>query len=1311
MPSLFSRSRGASPLKKQNSFPTTLELDEFGRIPSRRPKRPQTPAPRDLDVPPPVPDGAFLPLSLHSRPAAPHHDYGYLSYKRHVVLGLEQVSRLVVVVANELGARGGITTPFIFSTTALDVSSSAIKKLIQAFLATCAAQTSQAAADAESRWRDEARFAGPHELGMCLRWGFARAIRSVGGHDVRGLLAWDRYVEFRNSEIAQGYPPAHFATLLDELDPLLQTLLVTLLSLLSRLTANSTSSGHTPPTLSPLFGPLLFGLGPATLAFHHTYTHYLRAVHAMEHLQLVFIRWQDASSTAALGVPVRLKDWIKGYPAMLPAPAPPANQKQQPRRGVRTVRLMTVRRNVRMYAPDLVKSAASWADSSAPSKNGLLVSKEWARIAPPTLKLPPRYSDAYRKRMDMPPNFHPDTGTGALAASAPPMNASASSSSYGSSLTASDNNDYFALGANTRTGDDRFRSLTDLKWGEFESMGFSTLEDDKKLQFDLTESARTERSAKRESMSWNDFSSTGFTRSDAPLSATLQFSAPVAKTISAWPAHNAEIAKKLKKTEKALPPFGWDTEPVVVGEEVVEEAFVDVFCDLIYGGGWMDRERAEEVDRECNWALVEFKSMPVNRTTASGGADPRTATSLVLFEEFVPLEYRQQLALPASSTRRRLPSLFGSGNKTKGWKQAPTLNGRPYVVGHVPHSPTYREVEFEEILRAEAGTKVISLGARASVKVPPPVRVSMPPEVPVVKMPSGKAISAPLYAPPLEAQTQAQARLQAPSPAPAPPPVPATPPRSDEAHSDATSTSCKPPSVTSTKRASRFRLPGGIPIALPVPSPGGRKTGAGAGAGAEYSSVEFEARFARDSGDGEGVGVEGDGKGKGKGKGREDEDVWVDIVVGTPRRGSGEGEKRGADSGADPDVVGREVEAVLAGVRDRTVSVESRAFGGGGGVRERVDRDPGGLDHFYAPAVGAAAGDEAVPRWSGESEYTTRTNTNEGEGEGEGESEDEEEGEVVVSQSPLARRVLEKGKSEQRRVGYFDLHPERRPGGVGAWKAQEREGGEARLAYDVEGEEGSAKRAQVSTPVLTPVSTPVRRLPVPPAPVTPQQPPVIKVELAKVEPLKAFKPVSVSVNVSTNANANGNGNANANANANWNANAASPVSGAPMSKTAALIEMYRERERATSPNPNSSPVQSAPATAASLQASPTARLPVRAHANSKDGGAAPAPAPAPVVAPVPVAAPVPLVAPTPKLASASALSMSPSSHSSSASASLSAPASSTASHSAPASHLLSPGSPLVEPPRIAVEETGRASPARYVHGAPLHNVMEEEEEE
>lgn len=54
--------------------------------------------------------------------------------------------------------------------------------------------------------------------------------------------------------------------------------------------------------------------------------------------------------------------------------------------------------------------------------------------------------------------------------------------------------DSMNISLGSREGEDRFRSLTDLKWGEFESMGFGGLgadgEAERKLQFDLTESAR-----------------------------------------------------------------------------------------------------------------------------------------------------------------------------------------------------------------------------------------------------------------------------------------------------------------------------------------------------------------------------------------------------------------------------------------------------------------------------------------------------------------------------------------------------------------------------------------------------------------------------------------------------------------------------------------------------------------------------------------------------------------------------------------------------------------------------------------------------
>ena len=389
------------------------------------------------------------------------------------------------------------------------------------------------------------------------------------------------------------YPPDIFAGFLNTLDPILQSLLITLLTLLSRLSAHSASSGHTPPSLSPLFGPLLFGLGASSLSFHHAYHRYLRATNATEHLILAFIRWQDATSTNGLGVPARLKDWIRGYPSMLPSLPTQRQERPLPRKGAKTVRVATVRRNVRMYSPDLVKTAASWANrpKGLGELNSLTNSKEWERIAPPSLKLPPRYSDTYRKRMNLPPSFHPDVGPGAQS---PPPSTQVTTSAENGPLV-------------NKSGEDRFRSLTDLKWGEFEASGFGDLlADDKKLQFDLTEGARAARRVKRQTLTWNDFSQAGFSRMDDPLNTTLQFSTPLTATINQWPTQNAEISRKLKKTQKSLPPFGWDTEPVMASEEVVEEAFLDVFCDLVYGGGWMDIERGEDVDRECNWALVRI---------------------------------------------------------------------------------------------------------------------------------------------------------------------------------------------------------------------------------------------------------------------------------------------------------------------------------------------------------------------------------------------------------------------------------------------------------------------------------------------------------------------------------------------------------------------------------------------------------------------------------------------------------------------------------------------------------------------------------
>ncbi|KAI0281553.1 hypothetical protein BC826DRAFT_357491 [Russula brevipes] len=45
------------------------------------------------------------------------------------------------------------------------------------------------APNAERTWREEARFAAPSELAMCLRWGLARGLRVSGGNAVRGFIS------------------------------------------------------------------------------------------------------------------------------------------------------------------------------------------------------------------------------------------------------------------------------------------------------------------------------------------------------------------------------------------------------------------------------------------------------------------------------------------------------------------------------------------------------------------------------------------------------------------------------------------------------------------------------------------------------------------------------------------------------------------------------------------------------------------------------------------------------------------------------------------------------------------------------------------------------------------------------------------------------------------------------------------------------------------------------------------------------------------------------------------------------------------
>lgn len=609
---------------------------------------------------------------------------------------------------------------------------------------------------------------------------------------------------------------------------------------------------------------------------------------------------------------------------------------------------------------------------------------------------------------------------------------------------------------------------------------------------------------------------------------------------------------------------------------------------------------------------IEFKSLPQQQTTTSGTSDPRTSTTLVLFEEFVPLEYREQLAVPYSS-RRRLPSLF-SQSKPKIWKPAPTLNGRPYVVGHVPRSPSYRELEFEGLLNRATPTKVLTLDSKG------PPRASImaalqAPGIPSSPIPTkAPGISAPLYVAP--AAPGDVGHLNAPMMLPGP--------KSDENHTDSTKSSSTP---LSQKRSSRFRLP------VPISSPGGRRTGL---TPSEYSTVDFETRLASYSDDEFNSGIAEPEAVKQKRRESKD-DAWVDILVGAHARRMGgqdaqlkEGRRRGVrNRSSDPDI-SLEVAQVLAGVRERTPSSPSPSVHGLHRHQqlERVDRDPvGGLERFYNDQDVDEV--EVVPRVSearSEDDYMTDQSHSRDMHHPGGDADDEDEFEPPLS---VAARLLAT-PVKQRGVGYFDLHPDRRPAVADVPRTSEDDLRD-RLAYS---EDSDDEKDVLPTP------TPQSRFTVPPEPT---MPPPVAPQYSTI--------TSLEVQVEPKVNATQLG---------------SPESAksTPQSKTAALIEMYRERERNTPPKP-STPVH-APApipipVLASIAPLQPSRLPVRSV--SKE-----------LLVPLP---PVPAVEVVAQPATPPEVVV----------------------------------EPVYEPPlKINFGETGRASPARYVHGAPLHNVLEEEEE-
>lgn len=544
---------------------------------------------------------------------------------------------------------------------------------------------------------------------------------------------------------------------------------------------------------------------------------------------------------------------------------------------------------------------------------------------------------------------------------------------------------------------------------------------------------------------------------------------------------------------------------------------------------------------------IEFKSVPVVKAhTTSGTADPRTSTSLILFEEFVPLEYRQQLHTGASS-RRRLPSIFGTSSR-KQWKPAPTLNGRPYVVGHVPHSPSYREVEFEGLLRSNgSATKILTLKT-------PDRQQSL--QKNAILTPIESAANSPVHVQPKPNLLLTPSRTDT-------PPLLRTPSRGSDLNEQGRSTP-----VQDGRRMSRFLSP-------VSPKTSGLQP-------AEYEEVDFEARLASVD--------DGDDSLAGKSRHRRrlsKDDAWVDILVASNSRrlNTQSAELRNGLKGgrSDPELASQEVSEVLAAVRGH------------------LSDD----DDSMEPVHDMLAYDEDDQR-----DHVSVSTTDDRETVSASHSNIDEGDEVVIT-------------PPRRKLGYFDLHPDRRPSNsvLGAetmvapqLRVDPPEDDPARpsieserSAYDevYEAIESPRRHSPVQPAVdgprsISPAFNGIRGLPSSPSP-RDQNPPIIVPSAAAPAP----------------------------------------------SKTASLIEMYRERERT------------------GTGAVPASKLPVRTGASSNK---------LPLKQGTPVTPPV----------------RSPSPSDISIDEDL--------------------GEPL-DPPGPLQTVSGSLTPPRYVHGAPLHNVLEEEEEE
>ncbi|KAJ9478635.1 DUF1708 domain-containing protein [Pseudozyma hubeiensis] len=565
----------------------------------------------------------------------PPYVYGYTTEAWQDHLTAARVHALLEACADQIRSRG-LDNPLIFSSMALDLSPTNVASIIKLYSPSTAGQRAPPPA-----FLEEVRYANPHDLAAVIKWAFARLGRVLAvpvpvpgakkGEpreemvyvQQRGFLDFEAYNAWREQERNQHYPATAFSSFLSHLGPENVRLLCSLFSLLSSTASYSLKNGMMPGRLSKHFGPLLFGL-PEDETFARTYDAYVRASNATEHLLLAYIRFQGTTTT----LPPRLAQHVGGYPSML---------EMTEVRGGKIVPVTQIERCVRLYSVDLVQTACELDVAEE--------CEEWRHCmgGDEGVGKDPQLSDKFRKLVNL-------RGGGVQGRRG---------------------------GLNKSEGDDALAahsSLVSKQWGDFMEDGFAATESSK-LAFDLNESARRNRTVKRETIHWKDFSKAGFQgENDGTLADVLGFDDALAQDVRNWPNERDQLNAKLKSRQAKLPRFEYDTTPHVVASPTMagaeggvddghpisrmDETFAEIWADYLLGNGWSNRD--ELTHRNASFVVVQYKSRP-NRSSVgsqstgsslptkfqvregSGVKDERVDAAWFVIQEVVPAQYRADL--------------------------------------------------------------------------------------------------------------------------------------------------------------------------------------------------------------------------------------------------------------------------------------------------------------------------------------------------------------------------------------------------------------------------------------------------------------------------------------------------------------------------------------------------------------------------------------------------------------------------------------------------------------------------------------------